>query len=141
MNRKSVPYCLLLLIVAWIFLNSCNNTDAPGNPDMVSSPELMDKKNAEHIKLALANALLNDGRPDDSIRLEMVVVVDKFYKNSGYKPIWSTRAQAFTTTVGADCSSFPAATKTRPSGSCRASTRDLATTLSPPSAHVPRQGS
>jgi len=89
MDRKRYPYHELALLVIWIFLFSCNNSEKAKDKEIVSSPAEMDTHIADNIKAALNTALDKDGKLDDSTRLVLAGIVQDFYKATDYNPTWS----------------------------------------------------
>ncbi len=91
MNSNKFPYQHLMVLIVWIFIFSCNSADTPKDKQIVSDPALMDKENAENIRVTLQLAIKNGGKVEDSIRLVMTDIVDKFYSSSAYHPAWSKK--------------------------------------------------
>ncbi len=89
MDRKRYPYHDLALLVIWIFLFSCNNSDKPKDKEIISTPAEMDTHIADNIKASLNTALDKDGKLDDSTRLALDSIVHEFYKGTDYTPAWS----------------------------------------------------
>jgi L,D-transpeptidase YcbB len=91
MNYKQNHYLQLTIIIFCLFIISCNNADAPKDKQIVDDPEQMDKTAGESIKETLDFALKNNGKIDDSIRLNLTAFVNNFYTAEEYKPIWSSK--------------------------------------------------
>jgi murein L,D-transpeptidase YcbB/YkuD len=89
MYRNKYPYCELAFLVICVFLLSCNNASEPKDKQIVSDPDQMDKRAAENIKASLNAAVNQNGKIDDSIRLSFTGIVNDFYNNTAYEPVWS----------------------------------------------------
>lgn len=82
--RRFSPVCLFVLLLV-----SCNNKDAPIDGNIVADPGELDNKIAENIAVVRQKALRDSGKIDDSTRLELKGVVNKFYSTNGDQPVWS----------------------------------------------------
>jgi L,D-transpeptidase YcbB len=51
----------------------------------------MDEFTTDNIQSALSYALNNNGKIDDTIKLQMLKAVDAFYKSTNYEPVWSNK--------------------------------------------------
>ena len=91
MHRQKEIYRYPAMLVLWVFLFSCNNSNGPKDKQIVSDPEQMDKRAAENIKAVLEFALNNTGKIDDTIHLDLIHVVSNFYKSTDYQPAWSKK--------------------------------------------------
>ncbi|MEP7109726.1 MAG: L,D-transpeptidase family protein [Ferruginibacter sp.] len=91
MDQQKIPSLIFLYMVCWIFIISCNNESKPGDKKIVADPGRMDKETSESIHQALAFALKNNGKIDDSIHLSLVSMVNDFYDKFDYANIWSRR--------------------------------------------------
>ncbi|MEP6675256.1 MAG: L,D-transpeptidase family protein [Ferruginibacter sp.] len=67
---------------------SCNNSSSKESV-VVKSPEQMDKKASENIKASLEQALNNNGKINDSIKLQFASVLNSFYKDADFEVLWS----------------------------------------------------
>ncbi len=90
MYQKKTSIIFITCLAAWIIIEGCNN-GTPRKPEakIVSSPEKMDKKASEVITGALAFALQNNGKIDDTIRLKYVAAVNQYYTKNDFSNIWS----------------------------------------------------
>jgi L,D-transpeptidase YcbB len=81
-------YTLLLLC---LFILSCNDHEADKGPEtkIVTAPEKMDEQSGESIKQLLAYALEHGNKIDDSIRLKLAVITNKFYDENDFTTVWS----------------------------------------------------
>jgi murein L,D-transpeptidase YcbB/YkuD len=85
------PYLNLTLIILLLFIVACNNNNSTKNDinQLVQDPDDMNAKAGENIKKALEQVLSNNSKLDDTIRLNMAAVVNNFYNNNNFKPVWS----------------------------------------------------
>ena len=90
-KKPYCPYYNLALLIVWVFLFSCNNAGDHNGKKIVADPGQMDKENARNIKELLEFAVQHAGKADDSIRLNMVEVINNFYSNNDFKPAWSRK--------------------------------------------------
>ena len=84
-------YLQITIIILCLFIISCNGSDAPKDKQIVKDPEHMDKKAAENITAVLEFAMKNNGKVDDSIRLNLWDIVNSFYSSTDYQPVWSSK--------------------------------------------------
>jgi L,D-transpeptidase YcbB len=63
----------------------------PKDKEIVADPKQMDKKASENIKAVLEFALGNNGKVDDSIRLNLATITNDFYAAEEYQPVWSSK--------------------------------------------------
>ena len=68
---------------------SCKSKHAATETQIVATPEEMDTKVTENSKEVLQYALDNNGKINDSIKLNLTAIVDSFYRNNNYTNIWS----------------------------------------------------
>ncbi len=85
---RHFPLCLFLLVLV-----SCNNNTKKANADIVTDPHAMDNHVAENIESALKAAFADNGKIDDSTAIDLPVVLNKFYDNRDYKPVWSSASK------------------------------------------------
>ncbi len=88
-HRKVVlNYTLLLLC---LFILSCNDNSGAKNPEpnIVTAPEQMDEQSGESIRQLLAYALEHGNKIDDSIRIKLPVITNKFYNENEFSNVWS----------------------------------------------------
>lgn len=93
MQNARNPYLQLTLIILLLFIVACNNTEHVKESEVVKDPEEMDSRAAATIKEALSVAIRNDGKVDDSIRLNLAGIVNSFYSTNAYQPVWSSKEQ------------------------------------------------
>src|SRR4051794_25105794 len=93
MEYHKNPYLLFTLFFLSLMIFSCNNSSSPKDSVTVASPEEMDKKAGEQVKDALAFALKNNGKINDSIKLQYSSVINSFYKSNDFELLWSHREQ------------------------------------------------
>lgn len=92
MQNTKNPYLLLTLFVLLLFIISCNNAAKSASAgNVVTDPDDMDETNAATIKEMLEAAINNNGKVDDTIRLNLTGVVNSFYSSTNYKPVWSSK--------------------------------------------------
>jgi L,D-transpeptidase YcbB len=95
MQNVQPPYLSVTLIVLYLFIISCNNADTTkkNTQVVVNDPQEMNSKTGENIKETLEFALKEGGKIDDSIRLNLTDIVNKFYSTTDYQPVWSSKEQ------------------------------------------------
>jgi len=91
MDTHSKPASYLTVLILLLFIISCNNADVKKDKQIVSSPEQMDSRAADNIKAAVETAEKNNGKLDDSTRLDMPALVKGFYTDNEFSPIWSSK--------------------------------------------------
>lgn len=91
MHYNKYPCLQVTVIILYLFISSCNGTDAPRTELQVKDPEEMNRKVAENIKEALDFAAQNKGKVDDSIRLVMADIVNSFYGSNEFRPVWTNK--------------------------------------------------
>jgi murein L,D-transpeptidase YcbB/YkuD len=84
-------YHYLAFVVVGCFLLACNHSPAKEKKELVTDPAQMDKQSAHNIRVLLDLASQHNGMVDDSIRLNMVEVVDHFYSSTDFGPVWSKK--------------------------------------------------
>jgi L,D-transpeptidase YcbB len=91
MQHIKSPYLNLTLIILLLFIIACNNKNSNKTivSQLVQDPDEMNAQAGENIKKALEQILGNNGKIDDTIRLNMAAVVSSFYNNNNFKPVWS----------------------------------------------------
>ncbi len=91
MQNARNPYLQLTLVILLLFVVACNNAEHRKETEVVKDPDEMDKKAAANIKDMLEAAVKSNGRADDTIKLSLVNIVNSFYSNNSYHPVWSSR--------------------------------------------------
>lgn len=84
-------YIFFIVFSAFIFNSSCKSKHPAKEPLIVEKPEEMDKHLGQNIQAVLQYALDNNGNINDSIHLDLLPVVNTFYKDGDYANIWSTK--------------------------------------------------
>jgi hypothetical protein len=85
--HKAKPIFIFLLLIPFIF--SCKSKHAADEKQIVAKPEEMDTKVTENVKDVLQYALDNNGKINDTIKLNLTSIVDSFYHKNNYENIWS----------------------------------------------------
>ena len=87
-TKTVLNYSLLLLC---LFGLSCNNNEEAKNPEtkIVTVPEQMDKESGLSIQQVLAYSSAHANKIDDSIRLRLPLVTNKFYGENNFTIVWS----------------------------------------------------
>ena len=96
-HRKTlINYTFLLLC---LFILSCNghenNTVKKPETKIVTAPEQMDKESGLSIQQVLAYASEHSNKIDDSIRLRLPLVTNKFYSENEFTNVWSHEEKLF----------------------------------------------
>ncbi|MGC4104569.1 L,D-transpeptidase family protein [Ferruginibacter sp.] len=81
----------ITIVILCLFILSCNNSNAPKEKEIVDSPAEMDNKMSESIQQTLEFALKNNGKINDSIKLNLASIVNDFYTAASYQPVWSSK--------------------------------------------------
>ncbi len=91
LNQKVTALSFTLLVLC-LFILSCNDS-ATKTPDkeIVITPEKMDEAASASIEKVLSFALNNNGKIDDSTRLQLTTLVQKFYSDQEFKNTWSKK--------------------------------------------------
>jgi L,D-transpeptidase YcbB len=84
--HRSLSFLFAILLSCLVIL-SCNNSD--GGSSVVTNPQQMDEQAGKSLESALTYALEHKGKVDDSITLQMPVVVKAFYEDNKFEVIWS----------------------------------------------------
>ncbi len=98
--REAITFMnrLLILISFSVFICfgvvGCNS-DAKDAPRIVEKPEEMDDVVGRQISRLLEESLNKSGRISDTIIIRLDTLIDIYYKNNGYKAVW-THESAFT---------------------------------------------
>lgn len=87
-KQPSLQFTLLILLV---FIIACHHSSSPKQKEIVTDPDEMNSQAADNIKSALSFALQNNGKVDDSIKLQLAGIVGAYYDQSDYQPIWSSK--------------------------------------------------
>jgi murein L,D-transpeptidase YcbB/YkuD len=91
MHYAKNPYLQITIIILCLFIISCNSAEKhPVGKIIVDDPKKMDETASESIRQALDFAITNDGKIDDTIRLNLSAIVNDFYTSHQYLPVWST---------------------------------------------------
>ena len=86
-KKAVLSYTLLLCL----FILSCNNHDRDKKPEtkIVTAPEQMDAASGESIQQVLAYISGHGNKIDDSIRLKLPLLTNKFYSGNEFNTVWS----------------------------------------------------
>jgi Uncharacterized protein conserved in bacteria len=76
-------------IVIGILSPSCKTKHAADKPQIIEKPAEMDVHVNENIEAVLKYASDNNGKINDSIRLNVLPIVVSFYRGTDYKNVWS----------------------------------------------------
>jgi L,D-transpeptidase YcbB len=95
MYHRNTQYTQFAIVILCLFLLACNNSskDKSAEKQIVTNPNKMDNAASSSIEDALTFAINNAGKVDDTIKLQMVKAVQKFYSSAEYQPIWSKKAK------------------------------------------------
>ncbi|MFN8251496.1 MAG: hypothetical protein U0V75_06400 [Ferruginibacter sp.] len=92
MQNTRNPYLYLTLLVLLLFVIACNNNAAhTQKSQVVEDPDEMDREAAASIREALAAAVNDNGKIDDTIKLHLVSIVNSFYSSNNFSPVWSSK--------------------------------------------------
>jgi murein L,D-transpeptidase YcbB/YkuD len=90
MDTYKQPCLHFTLLVLLFFILACHSSSTK-DKQIVADPGEMNDKAAENIKSSLAFALKNNGKIDDSIKLALTQIVNDFYDDDNFQPIWSSK--------------------------------------------------
>ena len=88
MDHHKNPALLPAIIFLFLLIVSCHHSSSKESV-LVTSPEQMDRNASESIKNLLDNALGNNGKINDSTRLQFASAVTAFYKDADFTIFWS----------------------------------------------------
>lgn len=88
MFKQKKVFIVFVLFLLAAFL-SCKSQHAATEKQIVEDPAKMDDKVNENVKDVLQYAIENNGKINDTIRLNTTVIIDSFYQRNNYKNIWS----------------------------------------------------
>lgn len=89
MNQLKTNILILPFLIVCALVAGCHHRAKHNEPKIVSTPEKMDQQTSKSIKDALEFAMEHNGKIDDSIRLQLISVVNLFYDKTDYENIWS----------------------------------------------------
>lgn len=78
-----------ILFLAVLCFESCQEKHAAKEKEIVETPGQMNARVSQNIKAVLLYALDNEGRINDSIRLNLSHILDDFYAANNYQRVWS----------------------------------------------------
>lgn len=93
MNIKGFLYSCTITFLLYSTLIACNNAKQPPPVDIASTPEELNKKVPDIIRGALEFAAGQEGKIDDSLRLDYIVPVQLIYEKFNHEPVWSNKEQ------------------------------------------------
>lgn len=93
MDKHKTPLLLLLFLICWILIISCQNGAKPGEKKIVADPDKMDQEMRENIEQDLAYALQHEGRLYDTLNLNLDSLVNDFYQSNDFVNIWSHKGK------------------------------------------------
>lgn len=95
MNRTRLTKCIVVVLA--LLVVCCNqNTPKPKVEEIVREPENLNKKTNENITIALAYAIENEGKLNDSLSLGMIKEINFWYNNLDSQRTWSHQKQWLT---------------------------------------------
>lgn len=84
---------IIIFLIVSVSLFACNNVARPPAETIAATPEELNKKVTELIQATLNYASENEGRIDDSIRLDNLGAVKLVYEKNQYASVWSSEEQ------------------------------------------------
>jgi len=92
MHYAKNPYLQITIIILCLFIISCNNGEKrPVEKKIVDDPKEMDEMTRESIRETLDFAIKNNGKIDDTVRLNLAAIVNDFYTAHDNLPVWSSK--------------------------------------------------
>lgn len=82
-------FLILTISLLSVLIISCKSKHSASQKQIVEDPAKMDDKVNENITAVLQYAIENNGKINDSIKLNTTVIVDSFYQKNNYENIWS----------------------------------------------------
>lgn len=82
---------LRVIIISMIISVSCNSSSKRDRSKIISNPEKIDQQTSNNIKETLEFALQNKNKIDDSISLQLAVIVNSFYISNDFNNVWSRK--------------------------------------------------
>jgi L,D-transpeptidase YcbB len=92
MRKQFTASSLFLFFVFMLTMNACGDGETKEVKDIVVEPEQMNERVKTNIN-ELLSRIEDDGKADDSTKISRFSVVDAYYKQSGYKAVWSSDEQ------------------------------------------------
>lgn len=87
-HSKSNVFNFSLILICLIIL-SCNHSSKEKKESTSDEPGKTEEKAEGDIKDVLEFAMKHAGKIDDSLRIKLAVIADKFYDDHDYDPVWS----------------------------------------------------
>ncbi len=87
--RQLFPFLVLSFFSVLLFAFSCGSNRAETKKDIVIEPEKMNERVGDNIQEILDYAESNEGKTDDSTRLNLLQVIKDYYAGNNYQRIWS----------------------------------------------------
>ena len=89
-QNKNVAFIVFFIFFTLINI-SCNRSSKRDKSKIISTPEKMDQQTSKNIQETVEFAVQHKGQIDDSISLQLSVVVNNFYKSIDFENVWSTK--------------------------------------------------
>lgn len=90
MDMHKTPFLNLIIPFLCLLVLSCNNGNDSHQAEIVKDPDQMDKIVKERISAALSHADREKGKINDSILLNLPLIVKDFYGATENDPVWSS---------------------------------------------------
>lgn len=91
MFQQKVTALSFTLLVICFFVLSCNDHSEGQEKKIVANPEQIDEATSSSIEQLIGFALSNNGKVDDSTKLQLTAVVNGFYTSNEFKNVWSKK--------------------------------------------------
>ena len=91
LHQKVTAFSFTLLVLCLVVLSCNDNAAPPGDKKNVVTVDKMDEAASASIRQVLEFAVKHSGKIDDSTRLQLTAVVNKFYSDHDFKNIWSKK--------------------------------------------------
>ncbi|MBL0359392.1 MAG: L,D-transpeptidase family protein [Chitinophagaceae bacterium] len=92
MYQQKVTALGFTLLVVCFFILSCNDGGTKAaEKKIVANPDQIDDATSSSIEQLMSFALNHNGRVDDTTKLQLVALVNGFYKSNEFKNIWSKK--------------------------------------------------
>lgn len=91
MLRNTNLVYVFFAVIATCFVISCKHKHPAVKKEIVKKPEEMDDQITDNIKAVLQFAKDNNGKINDSVKLNLTAVVTAFYDKNDYHNIWSRK--------------------------------------------------
>lgn len=91
LHQKVTAFSFTLLVLYLVILSCNDNAAPPGDKKNIVTVDKMDEAASASIRQVLEFSVKHGGKIDDSTRLQLTAVVNRFYSDHDFKNIWSKK--------------------------------------------------